>query len=43
MRKVGILDGVFNIIIGRGSEIGDYVVMYKGINFINFIGSIEVG
>lgn len=43
MRKAGIPDGVLNTITGRGSEIGDYVVTHKGINFINFTGSTEVG
>lgn len=41
--KVGVLVGVLNIVIGKGSEIGDYIIIYKEINFINFIGSIEIG
>ncbi len=39
----GLPEGVLNIITGRGSEIGDYVVTHPDINFINFTGSTEVG
>lgn len=39
----GVPAGVVNTITGRGSEIGDYVVTHKDINFINFTGSTEVG
>lgn len=41
--KAGIPKGVLNVITGKGSEIGDYVVTHKGIDFINFTGSTEVG
>lgn len=41
--KAGIPAGVLNTITGRGSEIGDYVVTHKGIDFINFTGSTEIG
>lgn len=39
----GLPKGVLNIVTGRGSEIGDYVVTHPDINFINFTGSTEVG
>ena len=39
----GIPEGVINTVTGRGSEIGDYVVSHKDINFVNFTGSTEVG
>ncbi len=39
----GLPNGVLNTITGRGSEIGDYVVQHKGIDFVNFTGSTEVG
>ena len=39
----GIPNGVLNTVTGRGSEIGDYIVTHKGINFINFTGSTQVG
>lgn len=41
--EVGILVGVFNIIMGCGLEIGDYIIEYKEVNFINFIGLIFIG
>ncbi len=39
----GVPAGVLNTITGKGSEIGDYITSHKGINFINFTGSTEVG
>lgn len=39
----GLPNGVLNTITGKGSEIGDYLVTHKGINFINFTGSTQVG
>lgn len=41
--KAGLPDGVLNIVTGKGSEIGDYVVTHEGIDFINFTGSTAVG
>ncbi|WP_264174983.1 NADP-dependent glyceraldehyde-3-phosphate dehydrogenase [Clostridium sp. CS001] len=41
--EAGVPRGVINTITGRGSEIGDYLVTHKDINFINFTGSTEVG
>ncbi|MFT5871918.1 MAG: glyceraldehyde-3-phosphate dehydrogenase (NADP+) [Clostridium sp.] len=41
--EAGVPHGVLNTITGRGSEIGDYLVTHKDINFINFTGSTEVG
>ena len=41
--EAGIPKGVLNTITGKGSEIGDFVVEHKGINFINFTGSTPVG
>lgn len=41
--QAGVPAGVINTITGRGSEIGDYITTHKGINFINFTGSTEVG
>lgn len=42
-QEAGVPNGVLNTITGKGSEIGDYVVTHKDINFINFTGSTEVG
>ena len=41
--EAGIPAGVFNTITGRGSEIGDYIIEYKEVNFINFTGSTPIG
>ena len=41
--EAGVPPGVINTITGKGSEIGDYLVTHKDINFINFTGSTEVG
>lgn len=41
--EAGLPGGVLNTITGRGSEIGDYCVTHKKIDFINFTGSTEVG
>jgi glyceraldehyde-3-phosphate dehydrogenase (NADP+) len=42
-QAAGLPEGVLNIVTGKGSEIGDYVITHPGINFINFTGSTEVG
>ena len=39
----GVPAGVLNTITGKGSVIGDYITTHRGINFINFTGSSEVG
>ncbi|VRV07641.1 NADP-dependent glyceraldehyde-3-phosphate dehydrogenase [Streptococcus pneumoniae] len=41
--EAGISAGVFNTITGRGSEIGDYIIEHKEVNFINFTGSTPIG
>ncbi|HIH3101375.1 TPA: NADP-dependent glyceraldehyde-3-phosphate dehydrogenase [Streptococcus pneumoniae] len=41
--EAGIPAGVFNAITGRGSEIGDYIIEHKEVNFINFTGSTPIG
>lgn len=41
--EAGLPNGLINTITGRGSEIGDYVVTHKDIDFVNFTGSSEVG
>ncbi|WP_099468156.1 NADP-dependent glyceraldehyde-3-phosphate dehydrogenase [Konateibacter massiliensis] len=42
-QEAGVPAGVLNTVTGRGSEIGDYITTHRGINFINFTGSTEVG
>ena len=41
--EAGVPAGVLNTVTGKGSEIGDYITTHKGINFINFTGSTEIG
>jgi glyceraldehyde-3-phosphate dehydrogenase (NADP+) len=43
MEKAGIPPGVFNIITGQGSEIGDYLVSHPLIDMISFTGSSSTG
>ncbi|NHJ22542.1 MAG: NADP-dependent glyceraldehyde-3-phosphate dehydrogenase [Candidatus Lokiarchaeota archaeon] len=43
LEKAGVPPGVFNIITGKGSEIGDYLVQHPLINMISFTGSSETG
>jgi len=43
LEKAGVPPGVFNIITGRGSEIGDYLTGHSGIDMISFTGSSETG
>ena len=41
--EAGVQAGVLNTVTGKGSEIGDYIVTHKDVDFINFTGSTEVG
>ncbi|MFX1357222.1 MAG: NADP-dependent glyceraldehyde-3-phosphate dehydrogenase [Promethearchaeota archaeon] len=43
LEEAGVPPGVFNIITGRGSELGDYLVGHPGIDMISFTGSSETG
>ena len=43
LEKAGVPPGVFNIITGRGSEIGDYLTAHPKINMVSFTGSSETG
>jgi glyceraldehyde-3-phosphate dehydrogenase (NADP+) len=41
---MGILpDGVFNVVTGRGSEIGDEIITNREIDFVSFTGSTRIG
>jgi phenylacetaldehyde dehydrogenase len=42
-KKVGIPDGVFNIVPGHGTIAGSALVKHDGVNKIAFTGSTEVG
>ncbi|WP_031543379.1 aldehyde dehydrogenase family protein [Mesoplasma photuris] len=41
--EAGLPAGVFNVVTGRGREIGDVIVTNKEIDFISFTGSVDVG
>ncbi|ATZ18646.1 glyceraldehyde-3-phosphate dehydrogenase [Williamsoniiplasma somnilux] len=41
--EAGLPAGVFNVVTGRGREIGDLITQNKEINFINFTGSVDIG
>lgn len=43
LEKAGVPPGVFNIITGRGSDIGDYLVAHPMVDMISFTGSSETG
>jgi hypothetical protein len=43
IHRSGIPAGVFNLVMGRGSEIGDALVNHPGITAISFTGSVGVG
>lgn len=36
--KAGVPAGVFNLVTGRGSEIGDYLTQHPAVNCISFTG-----
>lgn len=42
-RSAGLPEGVLNTVTGKGSEIGDYLVEHKDVDFINFTGSSPIG
>lgn len=41
--KVGFPQGLVNLVTGRGSIIGDYLVEHKGIDMISFTGGTNTG
>ncbi|QDL38104.1 aldehyde dehydrogenase family protein [Rhodoferax sediminis] len=41
--RSGIPAGVFNLVMGRGSVIGNALVNHPGVHAISFTGSVEVG
>lgn len=43
MRKPASPEGVINVVVGRGSEIGDAFVTHPAAKLISFTGSTEVG
>lgn len=43
LSKAGLPKGLVNLVTGKGSDIGDYIVEHKGINMISFTGGTETG
>ncbi len=41
--EAGIPDGVLNLITGKGSEIGDYIVNHKKVSLVTMTGSTSTG
>ncbi|HEY4106989.1 MAG TPA: aldehyde dehydrogenase family protein [Polyangiaceae bacterium] len=41
--RAGIPAGVFNLVMGRGSEVGNALVTHPGVHGISFTGSVAVG
>ena len=42
-KKANLPESVVELVTGKGSEIGDYIVTHEDINFINFTGSTITG
>jgi len=43
LKDVGCPDGVFNLVMGRGSSVGAHMVGHPGIDAISFTGSVPTG
>ncbi|MDA5095269.1 aldehyde dehydrogenase family protein [Aliiroseovarius sp. KMU-50] len=43
LHKAGVPAGVFNLVMGRGSLVGQAIVDHPGVNAITFTGSVPVG
>ncbi len=43
LEEAGCPDGVFNLVMGRGSTVGERMVEHPGIDAISFTGSVPVG
>jgi len=41
--EAGFPDGVFNVVTGKGSQIGDLITQHQHLDFISFTGSAPVG
>jgi D-glyceraldehyde dehydrogenase (NADP+) len=41
--EAGVPKGVLNLITGKGSEIGDYLVSHKKVSLVTMTGSTEIG
>lgn len=43
MQEAGLPDGVYNVVTGRGSEIGDALTSHPGVDHVTFTGSVPTG
>jgi betaine-aldehyde dehydrogenase len=43
LEEAGLPDGVFQVVTGPGSEIGDYLAGHSDVDMVSFTGSVEVG
>ena len=43
MQESGVPRGVFQVVTGAGSEVGDYLASAPGVDMVAFTGSVEVG
>ena len=43
LHKAGLPKGVVNVVTGRGSEIGDYLIEHPGIDMVSFTGGTQTG
>ncbi len=41
--RAGLPKGVFNLVMGRGSEIGETLLTHKDVNAVSFTGSVATG
>ncbi len=41
--EAGLPKGILSVVVGRGSEIGDYVVTHAATSFVSFTGSTPIG
>jgi acyl-CoA reductase-like NAD-dependent aldehyde dehydrogenase len=43
LKRAGIPDGVFNLVMGRGSVVGEAILNAAGVNAVSFTGSVGTG
>jgi aminomuconate-semialdehyde/2-hydroxymuconate-6-semialdehyde dehydrogenase len=43
MNEVGVPKGVFNLILGRGKNVGDHLTSHKGVDAVTFTGASATG
>jgi aldehyde dehydrogenase (NAD+)/betaine-aldehyde dehydrogenase len=43
LREAGVPDGVYNVVTGLGSEIGDVLTGHAGVDHVTFTGSVPTG